>query len=263
MEHESLALRFAPEFYYKPALSLYEDVSPQDLGGLFWRSVENAAMKEVCIQYIVYFRQQHWIPGVFDKFSGKLPGSHPNDYVPLFLYFKENVLTRAVFDICHYEAVGEIPVPHRSLPQERPKFWIKNFYRGLAPLRDTKGYISLKTVPYPLSQKRLTEWWNGLTSTGSFDEKAKLIIRSKLEDPFGVITTFRDSKGKLGFFFDTIFRSTKDYTLRKPISPAEIKEKTGVDVSPDEIKVMKEFVEKNIVYEGAPYVVRGTEAHFF
>lgn len=213
--YEPLALKFAPELYYVKTENPLENIAPEDLGGLYWRSVPSTVpWAGVCIQYMVYFKQQRWVKGIFDRFAGKLPGNHPNDYAPLFIYFKNEIPVRAVFDICHYEAVGAVNTPSAVLPlDERPKFQVKNFYRGLIPLEDHKKYTPLGGVPIRMSQERLTEWWKGFTGN-IYDEKARLIIKEKLENPFKKITTFRDRAGKLGFLFHWIFRSAKEYQVK-------------------------------------------------
>lgn len=217
-KYDTLAIKFAPELYYAKPRNPFENISPRDMGGLYWRPVENPRTRtDVCIQYIVFFKQQRWVPSVFDKFSGKLPGEHPNDYVPLFLYFEKENPVKAVFDICHYEAVGELDASSPLFPSdERPKFHVRNFYRGVLPLENTRGYSLLKAVPTPMSPDLLSHWWNGLTSTGSYHEKAKLIIKKKLENPFQAINTFRDRAGKLGFVFDLLFKSAQDVKVKGP-----------------------------------------------
>ena len=256
IRYQTLAFEFAPDLYYKEPKNSYEDISPKDMGGIYWRAIpSSASWVDVCIQYIVFFRQQSWVPSILDKFSGKLPGNHPNDYVPLFSYFKKEKLVRVVFDICHYEAVGVISTPSVYLhPDEKPKFQIKNFYRGLLPLEDDKGLNPLGGVPTLLSQERLTYWWKGFTSEGSFDERARLIIKKKLEDPFKKITTFRDHAAKLGFIFHWIFRSAKDYLVQGlPIDvdalPSQVENIIGNKrkyFSHDDIKGITEFVDENI-----------------
>ncbi|MBU7029897.1 MAG: hypothetical protein HXS48_23380 [Theionarchaea archaeon] len=217
-KYETLAIKFAPELYYKKPRNPFQNITPKDMGGLYWHLVKNPQDKtEVCIQYIAFFKQQRWVPSVFDKFSGKLPGEHPNDYVPIFLYFKGETPVRAVFDVCHYEAVGEIDAPSPMFPQdERPQFHVRNFYRGVLPLEDSKGYSLLKAVPTPLSRDLLAHWWKGLTSSGSYNEKAKLIIKKKLESPFQEMKTFRDRAGKLGFIFDLLYKSAEDVKVKGP-----------------------------------------------
>lgn len=220
-EFESLAIKFAPTLYYEKTRNPFEDISPKSSRGLYWRPVENPDQEaEVCIQYIAFFDFQRWAPSIFDKvykfdeLSGKAPGEHPNDYVPIFLYFKNEKPVKAVFDICHYEAVGEIDASSALLPQEKgPILYIRNFYRGLLPLEDTRGKKILRGVPSFLSQEDLIQWWNGRTSTGSYDDKAKLIIKEKLENPFQEITTFKDHSGLFGRVFDAIFQTAKEFQL--------------------------------------------------
>lgn len=186
------------------AMNPFTDISPDDMGGLYYRFVHQAGA--VCIQYIVYFYYQHWVPSIFDKFSGKLPGEHPNDYVPIFVYVENETPTKAVFGSCHYEAVGSITASSELLSDKPPQFHIRNFYRGLLPLGDTRGYSLLKGDPTYLSEEHLTSWWNGQTVDGLYHEKAHLIINEKLKNPFQNIETFRDQKGSLGILFDAIFR---------------------------------------------------------
>jgi hypothetical protein len=256
-KYESLALKFAPELYFKESRNPFQNVNPEDMGGLYWYVVENPARgADVCIQYIVYFKYQHWVPDIFDKFSGKLPGEHPNDYVPVFLYMKDEKPVKVIFDICHYEAIGAITASSPFFSEDKgPRFHVRNFYRGLLPLENTRGYNLLKAVPTPLYSERLTQWWKGLTSMGSYHEKAKLIINNKIRNPFQEISTFRDHEGKLGVLFDFIFRSKLDQmTIReKPkkienISPEE-KKKIEKEFSQKDIKETSQFVEKNIFSE--------------
>jgi len=242
-KYGSLALKFAPKLYYIDSEKSFENIKPEDIGGLYWRPVESSVdWADVCIQYIVYFKYQHWVPSIFDKFSGKLSGKHPNDFAPIFLYLKNEKPVRVVFDICHYEAVGVINIPSPLLPQDKgPQFHIKNFYRGLLPLEDTKGFIPLKVIPHLLGQELLNLWWNGFTSDGTFDEKAKLIIREKLENPFKEITTFRDRPGELGFLFHLLFQSKKDGRI------IELGEEMGFEEG--DIKETGEFIDRNILVE--------------
>jgi hypothetical protein len=238
-EYEPLALKFAPELYYVPTRNPFENISPEDRGGVYWRAVTGSRRKEVCIQYIVYFTHQRWVPSIFDKFTGKLPGEHPNDYVPIYLYFKNETPVRAVFDICHYEAVGDIDDSH-LLPRDRtPKFLIRNFYRGVLPLKDTRGCTLLKGAPQPLSSERLAGWWEGMTSTGSYSDKAKLIIRNKIKNPFQEMKTFRDRAGKLGFLFDLIFRSIENQQVKGPVDDSAL-------VSQAETQLGQYFTRKDI-----------------
>jgi hypothetical protein len=236
--YENLAHKFAPQLYYKKSLNPFENITPEDMGGLYWQLVKDPIREtEFCIQYIAYFHYQHWTPSIFDRFSGKLPGEHPNDYVPIFLYFENGGLVKAVFDICHYEAVGAITATSELLPQDRrPKLHVRNFYRGLLPLEDEKGYSLLKGDPISLSREHLAHWWDGRTPDGSYDDKAKLIIKEKLENPFQEIATFRDHAGTLGRLFDLIFKLKKGgYT----VSLSEF--------SPEDIDSAEEFVDKNIL----------------
>lgn len=243
---EDLALKFAPQLYYKESRNPFENISPEDMGGVYWRPIENGEQGTVCIQYIVYFAYQHWVPGILDKFSGKLPGEHPNDYVPIFCYFEDEEPVKAIFDICHYEAVGGITGSSELLPQdEGPQFHIRNFYRGLLPLENKKGYEHLEGVPISLSQEHLTEWWNGLTASGSYDNKAELIIRKKLENPFQIIKTFRDRAGTLGLLFDWVFQARTGAVGGLTITRTLEEE----DISQEDFDGIAEFVEEHIFDE--------------
>lgn len=238
-EFESLALRFAPQLYYEKTRKPFGNISPELLGGLYWRAVENPSEEEICIQYIVFFKYQRWTPSIFDKvlqldkLSGKAPGEHPNDYVPIFLYFKNGKPVKAVFDICHYEAVGEFDTSSKLLPQERgPIFHIKNFYRGLLPLEDTQDKRILRVTPKSLNQEHLTQWWNGCTFEGYYDDKARLIIKEKLENPFQEITTFKDYTSLLGHVFDAIFKTTREFQLvREYYVRGKLKPRITSDIS--------------------------------
>lgn len=263
-EYGPLALKFAPELYYVDTDVPFGDIAPQDMGGLYWRVVERAvSWADVCIQYIIYFNQQRWVSHtIFDRFSGKLPWNHPNDYAPIFLYFKNGKPVRAVFDICHYEAVGAVNTPSVLLPpDERPKFQVKNFYRGLSLLESGEGYAPLGGAPIRLTRERLDEWWKGFVFGDTYDGKAKLIIKKKLEDPFKRITTFRDRASKLGFLFHWIFRSTKEYVMRGlptdvDAVASQIEEGMGDRAkyfAHKDVKNVMEFVEQNIFEEsGVP-----------
>lgn len=246
--YKALACRFAPELYYEDSSDSYKNVTPEDMGGLYWQAVGSSEpWADVCIQYIVYFRQQRWSSDVLERFSflkrflGKLPGNHPNDYAPIFLYFKAQKPVKAVFDICHYEAVGAVTPSSDFLPQDkRPKFHIRNFYRGLLPLKDKKEYSLFKGDPIFLSREHLTNWWNGLTSSGSYDNRAKLIIKEKLENPFQEITTFRNSEGALGSLFDLVFRKMlgeKGITI------------SGTPFTPEDFEQAERFIEEDILRE--------------
>ena len=150
---------------------------PEDFRGMFWRIVKSSvSWADVCIQYIIYFEEQHWVPSSLDGIlrkllekGGKLPWNHPNDYTPIFLYFENEHPVKAVFDVCHYEAVGMLD-SSIGLPKDtKPKFRIEDFYRGLRPLEKGKEYTYLEEsyVPNLLSQERLESWWEGFTSSGS------------------------------------------------------------------------------------------------
>ncbi len=237
INYEVLARTFAPRLYYEKSVNPFEDIAPDDMGGMYWRLVENKHPgADFCIQYIVFFHYQRWVPSILDKFSGKLPGEHPNDYVPIFLYFRNNRPEKAVFDVCHYEAIGNVSSEY--LPRdEGPVLHIRNFYRGILPLNNTRGYTLLEGDPVQLDAQQLSEWWKGRTSAGSYHEKARLIIKKKLENPFQEITTFRDQIGKLGILFDLIF---KMYMGEMTVS-ADPGQKPTQEYPPHVLKVLKRF----------------------
>lgn len=246
--YESLALRFAPTLFYARSVSPFTNIAPEEMGGMYWRAERSG--RTTCIQYITFFRQQHWVPSILDKFSGKIPGNHPNDYIPVFMYFEGETLVDVAFDICHYEAVGHMTPTSSLLPSERgPQFLVKNFYRGLAPLKSSKGHISLGGVPVPLSRERLSAWWNGMTWEGSFNEKAKFIIRKKLINPFEEITTFLDETGALGRFFDRIFQG-KDNE-----SGVVVREPDRREYTPADVQSMREFVNAHIDMDTRQFLV--------
>jgi hypothetical protein len=265
-QHEMLALKYSPALYYMETKDSFRNICPEDFGGTFWR-VEKSPVQwaDVCIQYLLYFKEQHWVPssldGILKKLigkGGKLPGNHPNDYAPIFLYFKNGRPVRAVFDVCHYEAVGALAGDSKFLPPDsKPRFQITNFYRGLRPLPESGEFTYLQEsfVPNLLSQERLESWWQGLTASGSFQEAAKLIIREKIHNPFQEITTFRDIGSKLGKVFDLIFQLTEDAPVIK-IAPRDIEtvvkkiqEKLPEkgDISDEDIKGVLEFTQKHIL----------------
>ena len=140
--YEHLALKFAPELYYVRTNNALRNIWPQDLGGIYWRAVPSSVRwADVCIQYIVYFTEQRWVSSILDKFLDIIPGNHPNDYAPIFLYLRDGKPVRVVFDICHYEAVGAINSPSPVLPLSKgPLLKIKNFYRGFSTLDDCTGH---------------------------------------------------------------------------------------------------------------------------
>lgn len=260
IEHENLALTFAPELYYTDSLNPFEDTNPEDMEGLYWRSVEGGEKTDFCIQYIAFFTYQRWVPSILDKFPGKVPGEHPNDYVPIFLYFKDETPVKAVFDICHYEAIGNIAASSPLFPLDRRlRFHVKNFYRGLFPLKEVGHYKRLKKSPIHLDQEHLTYWWNGRTHAGSYDDKARLIIVEKLNNPFQEIVTFRDQGSKLGVLFDWIFRTKMEgltvtrtpsreevrFDEKKLVSPEE-NERIRAEFSKEDIEETVRFVDKNI-----------------
>ena len=210
--YEPLARKFAPELYYKERYTRFRGITPSDFEGIYWTAVKSSVpWADVCIQYIIYFKEQQWVPGIFDRVFGKLPGNHPNDYAPIFIYFKNEKPVRTVFDICHYEAVGKID-DHSSLlfKDERPKFIVRGFFRGILPLGDDKGCKRLGGNLNFLNEELLTRWWKGITLEGVSGEKAELIIRKKLDNPFQEIKTFRNRSGVLGYLFDMIFKAEND-----------------------------------------------------
>lgn len=268
--HERLARTFAPHLYYEKSVSSFKDIAPDDMGGMYWRLVKNLKRgADFCIQYIVFFHYQRWVPSVLDKFSGKLPGEHPNDYVPIFLYFKDDRPVEAVFDVCHYEAIGTVSSEH--LPRdEGPVLNIRNFYRGVLPLNKTRGYTVLDCDLVHLDAQQLSEWWKGCTAAGSYHEKARLIIKKKLENPFQEITTFRDHIGMLGILFDLIFKSYMgEFGTTISADPGQIRTQDSPQAleilkrfDPADVEHVAQFVKENIL-EGSkvpPYVaVRGRE----
>ena len=123
-------------------------------------------------------------------------------------------MVRIVFDICHYEAVGAIKISESAFPpDEKPRFQVKYFYRGLYPLFDPSHLNSLPIRGIPLDIHRINYWQDGYTIDGTKHEEAKLVIRDKLENPFKKITTFRDNASRLGFIFHCIFNSSKQYPV--------------------------------------------------
>ena len=91
-----------------------------------------------------------------------------------------------------------------------------------------------------LSREHLINWWNGLTSSGLYDDKARLIIKEKLKNPFQEITTFRDSEGTLGSLFDLVFR--------------QMLGENGIEISAtpytlEEFEQAKKFVKQDILKE--------------
>jgi hypothetical protein len=268
--YEALAHTYAPQLYYAKTANPFQDIAPDDMGGVYWRLAKNSKKEtDFCVQYIVFFYFQRWVPSVLDKFSGKLPGEHPNDYVPIFMYFKDNRPVKAVFDICHYEAVGEVTSSSECFPsKEGPVLSIRNFYRGIVPLKDTSGYIRLEKDPVQLDTKQLNEWWKGRTSSGVYNDKARLIIKKKLKNPFQTIKTFRDQSGRLGILFDAIFRiSIKEPGITISTAPEQLKTQgsrfyfsgelqTIQEVDSKDVVQVAQFVEENIL-EGntiPPYV---------
>lgn len=256
IDYQMIALKFAPELYYKETQNSFKSIASEDLGGYYWRLVPSSVRwADVCIQYVIFFNQQRWVSTIFDRFSGKFPGEHPNDYVPIFLYFKDGKPRRIVFDICHYEAVGAINSPSSYLPpDEPPKLRIRHFYRGIVPLKDITGYASLGRSLLHVSEGRIKDWWNGFTTKGTIDKRAELIIREKLVHPFRKITTFRDRSNKLGFLFDKIFGIAKEYqVLELPratdVIASNVEEQVGdrsKHFSHKDIVEVTEFADRNI-----------------
>lgn len=270
INYEALARTFAPHLYYEKSVNPFEDIAPDDMGGMYWRLVENPKRSaDFCFQYLVFFHYQRWVPSILDKFSGKLPGEHPNDYVPIFLYFKDNRPEKVVFDVCHYEAIGAVSSEY--FPRnEGPVLHVRNFYRGVLPLNNTRGYTLLESDPVQLDVQQLCEWWKGRTFTGSYHEKARLIIKDKLENPFQEITTFRDQIGKLGILFDLIFKiNLGEFGMTVSADPGQVRTQQGpqaLDVlkrfEPQDVEQVAQFVKDNILEDSKvpPYVaVRGRE----
>ena len=257
--YEHLALKFAPELYYVRTNNALRNIWPQDLGGIYWRAVPSSVRwADVCIQYIVYFTEQRWVSSILDKFLDIIPGNHPNDYAPIFLYLRDGKPVRVVFDICHYEAVGAINSPSPVLPLSKgPLLKIKNFYRGFSTLDDCTGHICLGRTLYRLSDDRLSLWRKGFIFKDTYDKEARLIIRDKLENPFKKITTFRDNASRFGFIFQKIFRSTRDCLVQGTVADSdrvafEVEEKIGdrlQDFSHADIKELAEFVNDNILHD--------------
>ena len=267
--YEPLALKFAPEFYFLDTKNPFKNIRSDDMGGLYWRPIPSSVpWADVCIQYVMFFKQQQWVPSILvrilEKFSGelgKLPGNHLNDYVPLFLYFKNERPVRAVFDICHYEVVGVVDNSSGFLPLDgRSKFLVENFYRGLSPLEVVTGYANLPALATPLSPQRLDEWWRGLTYKGFIDFEARFIIKKKFKNPFQDITTFRDYESRYGDIFHWIFWLTKkDYPIQmrgqiidSDSIASQVEAQMGdviKQVSHEEIKELVEFVDQNIFKE--------------
>ncbi len=128
----------------------------------------------------------------------------------IFLYLKNKIPVRAVFDICHYEAVGRIDRPSPLLPKNKgPQFQVWRFYRGILPVRDARRYEFLTKELTPLDPHQLKEWWKGVTSEGDCKKEAKFEIIKKLEEPFQEILTFRDSESILGFLIDAYFKARR------------------------------------------------------
>jgi len=207
--YEPLALKFAPELYYVETDNSFRNISPEDMKGFYWRAAESSASwADLCIQYIVYFKQQRWDSSIIDKYWGKPVGSHPNDYVPIFLYLKNEKPVRVVFDIWHYELVGKIDDSTAHLHKEKgPQFQVKNFYRGLFPIKETKKQKALEADLELLDQDLLKGWYKGRTFEGDYVEEAKFVMVNKLKDPFQEITTFRDRSDLVGTFIEAVIHA--------------------------------------------------------
>jgi len=210
-DYEPLAIKFAPELYYAETDDPFRNISPEDMGGFYWRAVESpTSSADVCIQYIIYFKQQRWDSSILDKFLGRPVGSHPNDFVPIFLFLKDEKPIKAVFDIWHYDLVGEINTSTAFLRKEKgPLFQVKNYYRGLMPVEKVERYESLNDDLELLDRKLLKEWYKGRTFEGNYVEEAKFVIANKLDDPFQRVTTFRDRSGLAGTFIEALIYTFK------------------------------------------------------
>jgi hypothetical protein len=257
-----LAHDFAPELYYVETVVPLQNTEPEDYVGLYWREVANPkSEKDLCIQYIAFFRYQHLIPNIVCKILNISPGVHPNDYVPIFLYFREKRPVKAVFDICHYEAIGEIDTSFPYFSREKgPQFQVRWSYRGLKPLRirNDRGYKRFNETLSFLDKKTLNDWWEGRTLEGTHEKEAEFVIRQKLINPFQDITTFRDHSEVLGYLFDAIFRVMRKEKVLKAerllASPklARIKGKSlniGQRVSEKDLEDLVQFVGKCIIDE--------------
>lgn len=222
-DYEPLALKCAPELFYMESDISFRDISPEDMKGFYWRAAESSvSWADVCIQYIVYFKQQRWDSSILDKFLGKPVGSHPNDFVPIFLYLKDKKPVRVVFDILHYDLVGKIDDPTPYLHKEGgPQFLVLNYYRGLMPLKKVKEYKTLKGNLTLLDSTLLKEWYKGRTFEGGFLKEAEFVIRNKLDNPFQEITTFRDRSDLAGTLIEAVILAFKlrgwprDYEIRE------------------------------------------------
>jgi hypothetical protein len=223
IDYEPLAIKYAPRLYYKESNSAFRDISPDDLGGFYWRTSDTTvSWADICIQYTGYFKQQRWNFSILDQYLRRQIGSHPNDFVPIFLYLKNENPVKIVFDIWHYDLVGEINDPTPFLHEGgQPQFLVFNYYRGLNPLKKIKGYKILKTDPEVLDQDLLKEWYLGRTCDGDYKEEAKFVIKNKLDNPFQVITTFRDKSDLTGTLIEAVILAfilkgwPRDYEIRE------------------------------------------------
>lgn len=223
VDYEPLAIKYAPKLYYKESDSAFRDISPEDLGGFYWQTVDTTvSWADICIQYIGYFKQQRWNFSILDKYLKRQIGSHPNDFVPIFLYLKNEKPVKIVFDIWHYDLVGKINDPTPFLHEEgQPQFLVFNYYRGLNPLKKIKGYKILKVNPESLDQDLLKEWYLGRTCDDDYKEEAKFVIKNKLDNPFQVITTFRDKSDLTGTLIEAVILAfiqkgwPRDYEIRE------------------------------------------------
>jgi hypothetical protein len=261
-EIRKLAHDFAPELYYVETAVPLRNTEPEDYVGLYWREITNPkSEKDLCIQYIAFFKYQHLIPSILCKILNISPGVHPNDYVPIFLYFKHQKLIKAVFDICHYEAIGEIDTSFPYFSKEKsPQFQIKWSYRGLKPLRlkNDEEFKRFNENLNSLDEKTLNDWWDGKTLQGSRKKEAEFVIKEKLINPFQNITTFRDHSEILGHLLDAIFRVMRkekvliaERSLASTILP-QIKSKSpniGERVNEKDLEDLVQFVGEYIVDE--------------
>jgi len=205
-QHKSLASKFAPKLCYVETADPFRNISPELMIRSYWRARESSvSWADVCIQYIAFFEEQKWEKSILDPYLPKSVGNHPNDYVPIFLYLKNEKPVKAVFDIWHYDIVGEIDDTAAYLHEERAlQFQVRNFYRGLKPLKKTGGYECFNEDLELLDQNLLEGWYEGRTLEGNYVEAAKFVIVDKLIDPFQEITTFRDQSSLTGSFIEAV-----------------------------------------------------------
>lgn len=204
--YNSLANKFAPKLYYVKADDPFRNISPELMIGSYWRKVKaSVSWADVCIQYITFFKEQIWEKSILDLYLPMSAASHPNDYVPIFLYLKNEKPVRAVFDILHYDIVGEIDNSTTFLHEDKgPQFQVTNFYRGLKPLENIKGYKCLRRNLKFLDRNLLKQWYEGRTLEGNCVEAAKFVIVNKLDNPFQEITTFRDKSSLTGIIIEAV-----------------------------------------------------------